>query len=35
MSYTKKFDFRRQLKDMTLEEMDVFWEEAKTFNQTS
>ncbi|MAU72223.1 MAG: nucleoside triphosphate pyrophosphohydrolase [Pseudozobellia sp.] len=25
----------KSLKDMTLEEMDVFWEEAKTFNQTS
>ena len=25
----------KSLKEMTLEEMDVFWEEAKTFNQTS
>ena len=26
MSYTKKFDFRRQLKDMTLEELKSFRE---------
>jgi hypothetical protein len=26
MNYTKKFDFRRQLKDMTLEELESFRE---------
>jgi len=26
MSYTKKFDFRRQLKDMTLEQLKLFRE---------
>ncbi|AYN68696.1 nucleoside triphosphate pyrophosphohydrolase [Euzebyella marina] len=31
----KAKEMGKSLKDMTLEEMDVFWEEAKTFNQTS